>query len=237
MNHAVGLTTGSFLLPSQPYPRLVQVQQVSHWPEKKSMYRYGISNELSPLLPLHQSLHLRNEEKIFYYQEKCGERRMYVYWWGLPHKTSRAESKPKLPNNSLSLRPPIHHLSLAHLPNTDTSLVSGTRSGSVRRYDTRQRKPVSDWILAKEGGIKCVSPGIAEQWVRPLVCLACKRMNAKLSCYGIYSVNYSSQMRSIWLERLIYVMGNYSTRTLQWHRPLITFCRYPNPKLEQVISV
>ncbi|RSH94000.1 hypothetical protein EHS25_006653 [Saitozyma podzolica] len=64
-----------------------------------------------------------------------------------------------LPNDHLSLRPPIHHLSLAFLPSSPHLLVSGTKSGSVRGYDTRQRKPVSDWRVAKEGGVGCVCPG------------------------------------------------------------------------------
>lgn len=68
----------------------------------------------------------------------------------------------QLPNNSLSLRSPIHHLCLAHLPDSETLLVSGTKAGTVRRYDTRQRKPVSDWKVAKEGGVGCVASG-AEQ--------------------------------------------------------------------------
>ncbi|GFZ45689.1 hypothetical protein JCM24511_03418 [Saitozyma sp. JCM 24511] len=64
-----------------------------------------------------------------------------------------------LPNDHLSLRPPIHHLSLSFLPSAPHLLVSGTKSGSVRRYDTRQRKPVSDWKVAKEGGVGSVCPG------------------------------------------------------------------------------
>ena len=36
--------------------------------------------------------------------------------------------------------------------------MSGTKAGTVRRYDIRQRRPVSDWKLAKEGGIGCVVP-------------------------------------------------------------------------------
>jgi len=35
----------------------------------------------------------------------------------------------------------------------------------MRRFDTRQQKPVSDWKVAREGGVGCVAPG-AEQSVR-----------------------------------------------------------------------
>lgn len=40
--------------------------------------------------------------------------------------------------------------------------MSGTKSGSVRRYDTRQRKPISDWKVAREGGIGAISFGTNE---------------------------------------------------------------------------
>lgn len=68
----------------------------------------------------------------------------------------------KLPNDSLSLRPPIHHLALTYLTDSDVLLASGTKSGHVRRYDTRQRKPVSNWKIAREGGINTVCP-VGEQ--------------------------------------------------------------------------
>ena len=45
-------------------------------------------------------------------------------------------------------------------------LVTGTRLGTVRRYDTRaQRKPTDDWKVAREGGISTVAPGGSEQYV------------------------------------------------------------------------
>ena len=46
--------------------------------------------------------------------------------------------------------------------------MSGTKSGSVRRYDTRQRKPCSDWKVAREGGIGCVVPGVEQYVPSPL---------------------------------------------------------------------
>lgn len=61
-----------------------------------------------------------------------------------------------MPHNSLQLRQPVHHLSSAFLGPSD--IVTGTKSGSVRRYDTRQRKPVGDWKVAREGGVGCVCP-------------------------------------------------------------------------------
>ncbi|ORX40011.1 hypothetical protein BD324DRAFT_648625 [Kockovaella imperatae] len=70
-----------------------------------------------------------------------------------------------MPNNSLQLRPPVHHLCLAYLPlpsgsesGDSTHLVSGTKAGTLRRYDTRQRKPVSEHKLAREGGIGAIAP-------------------------------------------------------------------------------
>ena len=45
-------------------------------------------------------------------------------------------------------------------------LATGTRLGTVRRYDTRaQRKPTDDWKVAREGGISTVAPGGSEQYV------------------------------------------------------------------------
>ncbi|KAK8869687.1 hypothetical protein IAR55_000255 [Kwoniella newhampshirensis] len=68
-----------------------------------------------------------------------------------------------VPNNSLALRQPIYHLSLAYLPSSSNLLVSGTKMGTVRRFDTRQRKPLSDWKVAKEGGVGCVAPGVEHE--------------------------------------------------------------------------
>ncbi|OWT41313.1 hypothetical protein C362_00779 [Cryptococcus neoformans Bt1] len=63
-----------------------------------------------------------------------------------------------MPNNYLKLRPPVYHLALSWL-NSPDSLVSGTKMGTVRRFDTRQRKPVADWKVAREGGVACLMPG------------------------------------------------------------------------------
>ncbi|KIR28878.1 hypothetical protein I307_02953 [Cryptococcus deuterogattii 99/473] len=63
-----------------------------------------------------------------------------------------------MPNNYLKLRPPVHHLALSWL-NSPDALVSGTKMGTVRRFDTRQRKPVADWKVAREGGVACLIPG------------------------------------------------------------------------------
>ena len=74
---------------------------------------------------------------------------------------------PQLPNNGLSLRVPVNHLCLTVLPtpagSNSTSIVTGTKSGHVRRYDTRQRKPVDGWKVAREGGIGAVQAGLNEQ--------------------------------------------------------------------------
>lgn len=77
------------------------------------------------------------------------------------YRTLRADHC-QLAHDSLNLRPPIHHLAITFAPNSSTSIVSGTKSGSVRRYDTRQRKPLSDWKVAREGGIGAISFGLNE---------------------------------------------------------------------------
>ncbi|WRT67266.1 uncharacterized protein IL334_004233 [Kwoniella shivajii] len=68
-----------------------------------------------------------------------------------------------VPQNNLSLRQPINHLSLTYLTESPYLLVSGTKAGTVRRYDTRQRKPLSDWKVAKEGGVGCVAAGVEHE--------------------------------------------------------------------------
>ncbi|WVQ78400.1 hypothetical protein IAT38_000486 [Cryptococcus sp. DSM 104549] len=67
-----------------------------------------------------------------------------------------------VPNNSLQLRPPVYHLAVSYLDSPD-ALVSGTKMGTVRRFDTRQRKPVADWKVAREGGVGCVVPGVEHE--------------------------------------------------------------------------
>jgi len=76
----------------------------------------------------------------------------------------------KVPNDSLSLRQPVHVTSLSYLStptqgSSTTHLVAGTNDGHVRRYDTRAaRRPVADWrSIAKAGAIKIVEDGHAEQ--------------------------------------------------------------------------
>ncbi|KAK6903060.1 hypothetical protein I203_108321 [Kwoniella mangroviensis CBS 8507] len=68
-----------------------------------------------------------------------------------------------VPQNNLSLRQPINHLSLTYLDDSPYLLVSGTKAGTIRRYDTRQRKPLSDWKVAREGGIGCVASGVEHE--------------------------------------------------------------------------
>ena len=60
-------------------------------------------------------------------------------------------------HDNLGLRVPIHHLCMAFNPHTTSSLYTGTKDGCVRHYDTRQRKPLSNWKMAREGGIGSVS--------------------------------------------------------------------------------
>lgn len=65
----------------------------------------------------------------------------------LPGEVWRAKN---LPHNSLRLRQPVYHLSSTFL-GKPSDLLTGTKSGHVRRYDTRQRKPVENWAVGKEG--------------------------------------------------------------------------------------
>ena len=44
-----------------------------------------------------------------------------------------------------------------------TSIAAGTKSGFVRKYDTRQREHVSNWKTAREGGIVTLEAGQNEQ--------------------------------------------------------------------------
>lgn len=66
-----------------------------------------------------------------------------------------------VPHNNLQLRVPIHHLCSTFLTDSNTSIVTGTKAGNVRRYDTRQRKPTGDWKMAREGGVNCVATSAA----------------------------------------------------------------------------
>jgi hypothetical protein len=73
-----------------------------------------------------------------------------------------------MPNNNLSVPTPIHHTCIAQLSTSYGSasqpgLVSGTKSGHVRRYDTRQRRCVAEWKVGREGGIGQVEVGEGEQ--------------------------------------------------------------------------
>lgn len=75
----------------------------------------------------------------------------------------------QLPDDSLSLRQPIHVASLAFIGGTsETSipehLITGSRYGSVRRYDTRAGgRPVANWTQFKS--IRKVQKGCSEQCV------------------------------------------------------------------------
>lgn len=66
-----------------------------------------------------------------------------------------------VPHNNLQLRVPVHHLCSTFLSGSTTDIITGTKGGNVRRYDTRQRKPVGDWKMAREGGVNCVATGAA----------------------------------------------------------------------------
>ncbi|GMK59575.1 hypothetical protein CspeluHIS016_0801810 [Cutaneotrichosporon spelunceum] len=67
-----------------------------------------------------------------------------------------------VPHNNLQLRVPVHHLCSSYLPRSTTDIVTGTKGGNLRRYDTRQRKPVADWKMAREGGVAALAPSRLE---------------------------------------------------------------------------
>ncbi|KAJ1310166.1 hypothetical protein OPQ81_006910 [Rhizoctonia solani] len=74
----------------------------------------------------------------------------------------------QLPNDSLSLRQPVHITSLSFVQGSEFTdqqasfhIVTGNKNGSLRRFDTRAaRRPVGNWEnIAKVGGIRNVEPG------------------------------------------------------------------------------
>ncbi|GJJ12158.1 hypothetical protein Clacol_006399 [Clathrus columnatus] len=72
-------------------------------------------------------------------------------------------------NDFLNLRQPVHNTALTFVPlsNNPTSssfhILSGTRLGSVRRYDTRvARKPIADWKDVSRSGIMAIEKGNIE---------------------------------------------------------------------------
>ncbi|KAG6911489.1 hypothetical protein DXG01_014563 [Tephrocybe rancida] len=71
-------------------------------------------------------------------------------------------------NDNLGLRQPLRITSLTYLTQSLQShhLAAGTELGDVRRYDTRAaRRPVSDWKVAKVGGIRTIEKGMADHEV------------------------------------------------------------------------
>ncbi|KAF8321559.1 hypothetical protein DL93DRAFT_2152166 [Clavulina sp. PMI_390] len=82
----------------------------------------------------------------------------------LPGEVWRAKN---LPNDNLQLRQPVHVSSLAFLDRSSTDkgpshhLITGSRLGHVRRYDTRAaRRPVANWTQFKS--VQKVQRGCSE---------------------------------------------------------------------------
>ncbi|CAE6452305.1 unnamed protein product [Rhizoctonia solani] len=73
----------------------------------------------------------------------------------------------QLPNDSLSLRQPVHITSLSFIKSSGITneqpchIITGNKNGALRRFDTRAaRRPVANWEnIAKIGGIRNVEPG------------------------------------------------------------------------------
>nr|GAT58729.1 predicted protein [Mycena chlorophos] len=68
--------------------------------------------------------------------------------------------------DNLGLRQPIRVTTLTYLPSSGSAsphIMAGTQLGDVRRYDTRARKPTSQWKdIAKTGGVKVLEKGLGE---------------------------------------------------------------------------
>ncbi|KAG6889308.1 hypothetical protein C0995_001964 [Termitomyces sp. Mi166 len=72
---------------------------------------------------------------------------------------------PQVQNDNLGLRQPLRITSLTYLAPSSVShhLAAGTGLGNVHRYDTRaSKRPVSDWKIAKVGGIRSIEKGMSE---------------------------------------------------------------------------
>ncbi|KAJ7452476.1 hypothetical protein B0H11DRAFT_2161563 [Mycena galericulata] len=69
-------------------------------------------------------------------------------------------------NDGLGLRQPVRITSLTYLATSTPArhhILTGTQLGEVRRYDTRARRPASNWKdIGKMGGIKKIEKGLAE---------------------------------------------------------------------------
>lgn len=68
-------------------------------------------------------------------------------------------------SDHLGLRQPLCITSLTYLApfSNPYHLAAGTELGNVRRYDTRAaRRPVSDWKVAKMGGVRTVEKGFSQ---------------------------------------------------------------------------
>ncbi|CAE6457656.1 unnamed protein product [Rhizoctonia solani] len=103
----------------------------------------------------HQS---RSTDEVGKKRKKGKNELMYAELW-------RAK---QLPNDSLSLRQPVHITSLSFIQDPGLTsqqpsfhIVTGNKNGALRRFDTRAaRRPVANWEnIAKTGGIRGVEPG------------------------------------------------------------------------------
>ncbi|CAE6520431.1 unnamed protein product [Rhizoctonia solani] len=74
----------------------------------------------------------------------------------------------QLPNDSLSLRQPVHITSLSFVQGSELTgqqssfhIITGNKNGALKRFDTRAaRRPVANWEnIVKIGGIRNVEPG------------------------------------------------------------------------------
>ncbi|KAJ7063254.1 hypothetical protein C8F01DRAFT_1055485 [Mycena amicta] len=64
--------------------------------------------------------------------------------------------------DNLGLRQPVRVTALTYVPTSSTpQLLAGTQFGDLRLYDTRARRPASEWKnIAKTGGVKVLERGL-----------------------------------------------------------------------------
>lgn len=150
------------------------IKRLLHMVAMKSIYHCGTRKGHFPLVPKWKTMGPRSEnEMIRYFLAKYGALKMSIV---ILLTDISLTIYFQVHNDNLGLRQPIRITSLSYI-DSDPSLatphlLAGTQLGSLRRYDTRSaRRPVSDWKIAKVGGVKIVQKGLSEQCVVFLILL------------------------------------------------------------------
>ncbi|KAG8706585.1 hypothetical protein FRC09_002337 [Ceratobasidium sp. 395] len=138
----------------------------------------------------------------------------------------------QLPNDALSLRQSVHITSLDFLrtpalegfQQPNFHIVTGNKSGAVRRFDTRTaRRPVANWEnIAKTGGIKGVECGLNEHEIfisdngsslssldvrTGKICYSYKGLAGATSSFAPVSTNF---LASVSLDRMFRIHSTFS---------------------------